>query len=209
MKTTGLNAQKLRVLLSVIILLLFAGGTAGFIFARQQLKDFATSIIQLEADAKATDASIVTLQQLEKSIDSYDSVRKKANSMAIEASDYPVGVINTLTGLANQSGVELANVSYGEKSDSTSSSESTPAASESGTIQPPGAAAPTTPAAPGVTKKTLNVTMKSPLDYDRFMDFLKKIENHPTYLHIVKVSMTKDSGNLIKVEPLTVEVYLR
>lgn len=206
---TAMSAQKLRALLIAVMLLLFVGATAGFIFAQQQLQNFATTIVQLEADAQATNGNIASLQQLEKTLTDYASVQQKANSIAINASDYPVEVINTLTQLANQSGIRLTNVSYGnnENAGSGGAPSGSPAPTPASPAPGGANATPSTPA--GLTKRMLNVTVQSPVDYNGFTNFLSRVENSSMHLHITKLSLARESGNSISVQPFTVEVYLR
>ena len=201
---THLNAKNLRILLSVVMLLMAAGAVTGFIFAQKQLQEFATSISQIEADAKAGDDNVETLNNLETTLEGVRDVKVKADSVAVPAAKYPVAVMNNISNLAAKSGVSLTAISYNdaEVSAGTTPQPATPDA----TTTP----ATTTPAAPsGVSKKMINVTPQSPVSYSSFMSFLRRIENDDMYLHVTKVSITKGEGNTITTQPLIIEVYVR
>jgi hypothetical protein len=206
-----LTAQNLRILLGIGALLLVVGTATGFIFAQQKLQEFASTIIQLETDAKATNDSITTLQQLSTTLEGYKDVKQKAESITVSTSDYPVEVIKSITKLAGESNVKLTDISYGNDAAQ---------GGESGVVPPEGTAAAPLPTAAGepaaststpegVEKKTINVSVESPVDYNQFMLFLKKIETNDTYLHVTKISMSKGPENTITVQPFVIEVYVK
>ncbi len=208
MKIT-LNAKILRIILLMLMLLLISGSVAGFIFAKSKLQEFATSISQIEADAAAGDGNIEALQQLEGTLEKTRDIKTKVDSIAVPAADYPVVVIQNITDIAAKAGIELTSVSYGDSTE-TPTTQSTP-----GTTTTPGVGTTTAPAAEapqtvsGATKKTINVTTESPVSYDVLMSFLRGIESDDMYMHITKVSMTKETGNLVTTQPFTIEVYVR
>ena len=206
MKLT-LDAKLLRIILLAGMLLLVCGAVAGFIFAQKKLQEFATSISQIEADAAAGDGNIAALQQLQDTLKTTQDIKTKADSIAVPASDYPVVVIQNITNIANRAGVKLTSVSYGDSTSPTA--QPTPGGTAT-PVNPGAVTAPATGIEPsGVTKKTINVTTESPVNYDALMSFLRGIETDDMYMHITKVSITKADGNSVTTQPFVIEVYVR
>lgn len=210
MKLT-LNAKILRIILFVSMVLIVAGAAAGFIFARKELQAFATSISQLEADAASVDSNVETLKQLETTVKENGDIKAKAEAIAVPASQYPVAVIANITEIANQAGVSLTSINYGDGAGNTASGTPQTTPTTDGTSAVPGSTpAPAAGATPsGVTKKTVNVTTESPVNYDALMKFIKGIETDDMFMHITKISLTKGIDNSVNTQPFTVEVYVR
>jgi len=210
MKIT-LNAKVFRTILIVAILILTSGAIAGFIFTKQKLQEFATSINQIEADAAAGDGNIAALKQLGDKLKTTQDIKAKADSIAVPSSDYPVKVIQNITDIASSAGVRLTAISYGGATDA-SGAQAVPGGAAAAPVTTPGTTAPVTGAAgavSGATKKTINVTTESPVNYDALMNFLRGIETDDMYMHITKVSMTKAEGNTVTTQPFIIEVYVQ
>lgn len=211
----SLTANVLRIILLVTVILLTTGGVAGFIVAQGTLQKFAASISQTEVDAAAVDGNIAKFKQLETTLKNTQDIKNKADSIAIPASDYPVAVIANITNIAKESNVDIQSIGYGDNTTTGAAASSgttptpTPTTSTPTTL-PNGAPIPgnTTPQSTSA-KKTVNVTLKSPLDYTSLMSFIKRIENNSTYLHITSISLTKAEANSVTVLPFTIEVYTR
>lgn len=202
MKLT-LDAKKLRIILLVVMLILVVGTVAAFIFARKELQSFATSISQMEADAASVDSNIAALKQLEGTIDEVRDVKSKADSIAVPASEYPVAVIANINKIASKAGVTIASISYGDTSADSNAANPVPPSS-TGVTAPPATTSPS-----GMTKKTVNVALESPVDYDALMNFIKGIETDDMFMYITKVSLAKSSDNAVNTQPFTIEVYTK
>lgn len=214
MKKRTFTAKNLRAILVTTVLLLFVGTVAGFNFAKDKLQEFAVSIRQTEIDAATGDNSIAKLKEIEKTLDDIKDVKKKADSIAVPLSSYPVAVINNINAIAAKSGVTIASInsSDNETEGSTPPSTSAPTAAptQPGTTPQNGTNAPQSTAAPtGVTKKSINVTVTSPVEYSALMQFLRNIENDKMFLHTTKVSMTKAEGTMVTTQQFVIEVYVR
>ena len=212
MKVT-LNAQSLRIVLAASMAVLVVGGITGFILAQQKLQEFATGIAQLESEAAANNSSVESLQKLQSSISQYDDVKERAGDITVDNADYPAGVIDTVTRLARESGITFKNVSFvndtqegaspGDGS-TTPPQESTP---PQPATPPPAAPIPATPA--GLTKRLIAVVPPTTLDYDQFLTFLEKVESNPMYLQVNKLSIAKESGTQVTIQPFEIEVYVK
>lgn len=205
-----LNAQTLRIALASAMFILVAGGVAGFIFAQQKLQEFASTITQLESEAAANDASVESLQKLQSSIGEYNDVKELANSITVDSADYPAGVIDTVTRLARESGITFKNVSFvSESKEGTSTEGEATTPLQEGT--PPQTAAPTpAPATPaGLTKRLISVVPPTSLNFDQFVVFIEKLESDPMHLQVNKLSIAKESGNQVSIQPFEIEVYVK
>lgn len=203
----SLNAKSFRIVLLIVMLLLVIGAVGGFIFARNKLETFASSISQMEADASQVDGNIEALKKLQVSLKDTQDITAKVNAITVPASDYPVAVIGNVTAIAKRSGVKLSSVNYGESAD-TPTAQTPP----SGTGTPPAITPQTTQEAPvpaGVTKKTVNVVVESPVDYTAVMNFIKNIETDNMYMHINRITLTKAEGTSVTLQPLAIEVYTK
>jgi len=205
MKLT-ISPKSLRSVLLVVILVLIAGTIAGFIVARNQLQEFAASISQMEVNAASVDSNIETLKKLQVTLKEAEDIKAKTNSITVPASEYPVSVIANITAVAKQAGVKLTSINYGDASTPSGATQTTPnGGAATGTAPAPTQA--TTPS--GVTKKTVNVTVESPVSYDALMNFIKGIETDDMYMHITKISLTKADGKTVSTQPFTIEVYTK
>ena len=200
----GLTARKLRIVLIISMLLIAAAATAGFMYAKAGLDDYAQAISRLNADAQSGNTNILTLKKLQTRLDSEQAVINDARNIVASSSNYTDTVIDNISSIARNSGVSVSSISFLD--DSTTAAAAAPTATP-GTPATPGTT--TAPTASGVTKKTVSVTIGSPLSYDALITFLKNLESNDLKMQPTSVSMTKDKGNLVSTQPFTIEVYVR
>lgn len=205
----GMTASKLRLVLSVVIVGIIGLAAGGFWFAHKSLTAYATQISGLNADAESGDTNIRTLKSLEERLEREQDTIKNARSIVADGDTYSDQVIGDISRIARDSGVEIT--SFGFVSASGTSGVSTPAPAPTtpaptgaGTETPAGTSAPS-----GVTKKTVSVTVKSPLRYSNLMAFIRNIESNDLKMQFASVNMTKDEGDMVATQTFSIEVYVR
>lgn len=197
----GMTAQRLRVVLAIIMLLIIAAAVVGFTIVQKNLADYATSISKLNADAQSGDKDIRTLQNLKARLAEQQDVIQKTRAVVGDGASYADTVVNDISRIGSESGVAVKSIAF--VGDTTSAA--TPPSSAPTTTTTPT----TGTAATAVTKKTVTVSIQSPLSYTNLMNFLSKIESNQLRMHVTKVVMTKDKGNDVATQDLTIEVYVR
>lgn len=197
MKNSTMTPKKLRIILILVMVVIAGVSIAGFIVIHKKLSDYATTITQLNANAQSGDESIQTLEQLKAKLKQEQASIELTRSFVADSSTYNERVINDLTRIANTSGVTITSFNF--------DSSSTPGAAT------PGAATPATPApaSAGITQKSVALTIRNPIEYSKFMNFLELIETNPLKMQLSGVSMTKEKGDNITANGFSVQVYTR
>lgn len=196
----GMTAQRLRVVLFFIMVLIMVAAVVGFSIVQKNLASYATSISKLNADAQSGDKDIRTLKSLKTRLAEQQELIQKTRAIVGDASSYADTVINDISQIGTQSEVQVKSIAF---------AENISAAGATGAPLTAGTPTPTTAAPSGVTKKTVTVSIASPLSYTNLMKFLSRIETNQLRMHVTKVTMTKDTGNDVATQDLTIEVYVR
>lgn len=198
----GMTAQRLRIVLAIIMVAIIAAAVVGFIFFQKNLAAYATSISQLNANAQSGDEDIRTLQDLKTRLDQQQVLIQKTRAIVGDSSSYADTVVSDVSQIGAESGVAVKSIAFVDST--TTSATPAPAAPTSSSTMPSASGAST-----GVVKKTVTVSIQSPLSYTSLMNFLAKIESNELRMHITKIVMTKDKGNNVATQDLTIEVFVR
>lgn len=195
-----MTARSLRIVLSIMILLVIIAVIAGFVVAKTKLDDYATSISQLNADAQSGDSNIQTLRNVQTKLEQEKDTVAAARSVVAEEATYANTVINAVTSIAKQSGVSITSFEFVDSEAGAVPTTPTPVTP----VQPSA-----TSITPGVTKKSISVSLKSPLNYATLMNFIKGIETSSLKMQLTSVSLTKDASSQVATLPFIIEVYVR
>lgn len=197
----GMTATRLRVVLLILIFMVLAAIVGGFIFAQQNLRGYAATISGLNADAQSGDKNIETLRKLETTLSEKQSAVASAHELVADNSTYADAAIGDITRIAAQSGVSISSFEFVDTAPSTA----TPSAASTPT-------APTQPAAnapAGFTKKTISVTVVSPVKYSSLLNFIRGIETNKLKMQIATVAITKDTDDMVGTQMFSIGVYVR
>lgn len=180
------------------MLLIVVAATVSFIFAQKQLTDYANSISKLNADAQTGDQNLGTLSRLKSKLTEDADLIARTRSVVADNSTYGDQFLSDIGRIAQQSGVNVTGIEF------------TDGAAAQGTTNPaePGGSSSTSQLS-GVTKKTVQVSVDSPLSYASLMKFLQGIETNPMKMQVATVSLTKDKGNNVTTPDFIIEVYVR
>lgn len=200
------TATQLRMTLSISLFVIAILGGVMFSFANGQLETFATEVSHVSIDADASRNNVQTLQTIEKELENNKDVIKKANSIVADSQSYQYQdqIVSDLNKYAAAAGITITNLDF-QAGDSTAGSGSTGSKTPGSTTTP----APSAPA--GVKTTSVTVTMKNPIGYNNFLQFLRAIEDNLTKMQVQKISLSKGTGegDQISSDVLTIQVYVR
>lgn len=199
-----MTAQKLRIVLFIVMIAIVALAAGGFMYAKSGLDSYATTISQLNADAESGDSNIQTLRKLKTTLDEERTTIERARSVVASSSDYADKVISNISSIASQSGVTITSIEFTDNA-SAAGTASGAAQTAQGTTTAPAA----TGAPAGLTKKSVLVSIKTPLDYDTLMRFIGAIESNTLKMQLTGLTLTADSNGQVTTQALTIEVYVR
>lgn len=218
-----ITAANVRIGLSIGFLVIIAGSTAGFNFGISVLQNYATTVSHTKIDAKASNNDIKAYQKLQQDLADNQDALDKAN-MLRATNEFPeFRIVDEVKKIANKNHVKIESFSYGGSDSSTSSS---PAGAEAAPVANAPAAATTTPAAPAASGKTvsLTVSLKNPVNYKDFLQFLYDIGQVLPKMQVSGVgispagSISDDSDTTteavvdtskVSVEPLVIQMYTK
>lgn len=204
----GMTAKRLRIILAIIMVAIIAATVAGFMFAQKFLADYATSISQLNANAQSGDKDLHTLQALKDSLTKQEGLIQKTRAIVGDSSSYADTVINDISQIGVQSGVSIKSIAFVDGTTSAATPAIPAPSTPSANVGMPSASAAGSTGV-SVVKKTVTVSIQSPINYSSLMTFLSRIEANELRMHLTKVVMTKDKGNDVATQDLTIEVFVR
>lgn len=204
MSSKALTATKLRLFLFIGMILIAVGASVGFYFAQQKLAEYAAAISDLNASAQAGNDNLQTLRSLKDRLDGEREVMTKARSIVAQSQQYLYQdqIVKDLSKIAGDNGVVITQFDF------ASSGAGTPGATGTTT---PGTTTPAAPSSPssGLKSETVNVTIKSPLQYSALMNFIKAIELNPLKMQIASIALTKGEGSTVTSQAFAIEVYVK
>ena len=206
-----MSASRLRTILIIAVILLIVIVSGGFWFAQRNLYAYASQISTMNADAKSGDTNIQTLTGLGTRLEEEASTIASARSLVADNATFSDLVVNDISQIAKESGVVITSFEFVEPADASTASPTVPAPAAAAAPTTPVPAAPTTTtqAPSGVTKRVVTVTLESPLEYAKLMDFIRKIETNKLRMQFASVSITKGDGTEVATQTFSIEVNVR
>ncbi|HJP80867.1 MAG TPA: hypothetical protein VJ841_00520 [Candidatus Saccharimonadales bacterium] len=204
MKSTPMTATKLRLILSSTLILIAVATAGAFIYFYGPLQSFAVEANHASVDAAASENNLATLQKVKEFLAKNSSVVERAQEIVADSKSYQYQdqIITDLNKFASASGLSITNVDFAganpvAPSTSTGSQQQTQAAQ---------------PAASSLRSTSATITLKTPVDYNAYLNFVHAIEQNLTKMQISKLSLSHDEaagGNAIISEALKIEVYIK
>lgn len=211
MKNKPMNARKMRVILSLTLVVVIAAVAGGFLYAHKNLTSYATAISQLNADAATGDQSIATLKRVEARLQQEQGTRIAAKSIITDSNTFAETVVADVTKIALESGVTITTLEYVDTPAAGTAAPTAPTATT-----PPPSTTPSTPtSAPtagvpaGVTKKSISVTIQTPVNYQNLMNFISRIEANQLKLQIASLSLTGGANGQVETQLFSIGAYVR
>ncbi len=199
----GMTARRLRIVLFIIMIAIVAAAASGFLYVKSGLEHYAATISQLNADAASGDSNIQTLRGLKSKLEQEQEVIKKTQSVVANSADFADKVIGNISNIAAQTGVTITGVEFTDSSGSAAPTTSAPPQA-TGT-----STTPATASTPGVTKRTVSVSIKTPLEYSTLMQFLGALESNDLKMQPTSLTLSKDQGSQVGTQSLLIEVYVK
>jgi hypothetical protein len=203
---SGLNAQKLRYVLLAGLVILVGAGISAFTYTYSLLKSYTAETSALNAQANLSDSNIESLKRIKQYLAENSQNIKNARDIVAESRQYMYqnSIVEDISSYAAASGITITSYSFVPASGGTTSSASS--------AQSPGAP-PVVSSVNGVKTTTANFVIKSPVPYDKLLDFIRRIERSPMKMQIGSISLTKADGDKnqrsVTTQGFTVEVYIR
>ena len=166
-KLKGMNASTLRLLLSLSVVALLAVGIGLFFLAFQKLKESATDVQVINAQAQSSNDNLIALRQLEKKLgESTQSIQRAKDIVAESKSyEYQDKIIADLEAYAVASRLSVASYSFAA-GDGAASSGAPAAPTTPAPATTPGAAATTpAPASVGLKSTTISLSLAGGSNY--------------------------------------------
>lgn len=204
----ALNARSLRFVLLAILLLVLALGVTVFSYSYSLLKKYTAETSALNARAEVSDINVRNLRKLQAYLASNADEVHRAHDIVAESKmyQYQDDIIRDISSYAAQSGLTIVSYVFTP----TASASGDPAAESSGTAQQ------TTPASQvgGAKSTTAQISIKSPVEYSKLLQFIQRIENNPMKMQIGSVAMsravtTDQKPGFVSADTFTIEVYIR
>lgn len=204
-----LTPVKLRLILSIALLLLAIIGTGLFMFGYGKLGEFAAQAQQTATDASASNSSLQDLIATKKTLEQNSDAIDRAEKLVAESKlySYQDQIITDINQFAAEAGLSISNINFTEATTATTAAPATTPAPTEGT--------PATAGAPpaGIKSMTATVALKNPTDYSKILSFLNLIEQSLFRMQVSQVGLSKasaDAGsNQVTSDTLTIEVYIR
>ena len=196
-KRGTLTATRLRLILTISLLLITLLASLFVASSNQDLKTYASDIRSITADASASQNNIQTLQKVQQELLANKDVIARASDIVADSQSYQYQdqIITDLNDYASRAGISVTNIDF--------------LAADPGSATTP-AQTNNTPAPSGVKSTSVSVTVKNPVVYENLLRFIKSIEQNLTKMQISRIGLAKDTaGGGVSSEVLTIEVYIR
>jgi hypothetical protein len=119
MASKGIKPQGVRVLLSIILTLVIAGGGAVFYFGLTMVQEYSVEVNNRLVDAEASGAQIQQLQSLRQQIAQNESLIAKADRVFATPANYQAQALVDLRAYANQTGLSIRSTDFDDPSTGT------------------------------------------------------------------------------------------
>lgn len=199
------SATRLRLVLFIILGLLIAAAVALSAFGIQYLNTQALEVQQVVYDATNGDQKLQRIQQLSTKLQQDQDAVLRAKQVVAESKSYKYQdvIIRDLQTMASRAGVSITNFDFISGAAAGGSAPTAP------TTQTPAAPA----ASGGLRSTTVNITLKTPVNYRNLLTFIHYIEQNLTKMQIARIGLSNAgseiSSSSVTSEALTLEVYIR
>ena len=213
-KGSAMTANKLRYILISALILLFFASAAGFYFVQNLLRAYAKETSSLNSEAAICDQNLAALKNIESYLAAHQQDQDLAQKVVADSKEYRYQneIVSDISDFADKSGIHITSYDFSSSKDgaagSTSSTPSTSTTTTPSATPSGGAAAGTS----SLKSTTVNVSIQSPVNYTKLLNFISLIEQNTTKMQISGISLTRsDEGGKSKVssESFDIEVYVR
>ena len=182
-----MKATAVRKLLTTVIVILILAGAAGFYFGLQQVKSFALVASHTAADATASAKNVKSLQDLKENLAESGTLVDKANQLFSTDASYQSQALKDVQKYASESGLTISNTNFDPGSGATTA----------GVIG---------------TGHTFVISLQSPVEYKKLLQFLNDIEGNLPKMQIVSLELsrpTSGTAGQVGIGDTTIEISTR
>ncbi len=199
MITSALTPTRLRLVLSISLLLIVIAGASLFYLAYNRLSAVAAETGASAAHARESQDTLQQLQLLRTELDSQREAIEIASKVTANSQNYAYQetLVRDLTVYAERAGLQIRNIIF-----------SAPTSPSATAVEPTDTGATPAPSA-GLNKATVNITLATPVNYASLLNFLHYIEQNLTKLKVSQVSLTKSDSDNVIIDSLNLEVYIQ
>lgn len=205
-----MTAVKLRLALSIALLLLAIIGTGIFMFGYDKLSSFAEDAQDTSSKAAASNSSLQDLVTTKKTLEENSSSIDRAAKLVAESKLYLYQdqIISDINQYASEAGLAVSGITF--TSATTAPATAAPATSGGSATIP---ATPSAGAPGGIKSVTATVTLRNPTQYKNILTFLNLIEQSLFRMQVSQITLSKSTqeggSNAVTSDALTIEVYTR
>lgn len=196
-----------RVLIGIIILLVL-GSAASFYILSQALSATDRATDRAQIDAELSKSNVERLKRLQVDLAGMKDVVSRAESIVAQSTSYQYQdqIVNDLNTYAKRAGVKVLGFDFSSKANTAAPA---PGAGTGSAAAPKPATA--TPQVNGAKTLTASVTLEGPMEFERFLLFLKAIEQNLTKMQVTSINITRDDkmDNLINNPAIGLEIYVK
>lgn len=180
-----MKATSVRKLLTTLILILILAGAGGFYLGLQQVKNYAVAVSHTAADATASAQNVKSLEQLKQTLAQSSSLVDKANKLFSTESGYQSQALKDVQKYASESGLTISNTNF------SAGSTATPVVSGG---------------------HTFVISLQSPVDYKKLLQFLNDVEGNLPKMQIISLDLSRPTGTAagqVAIGDTTIEISTR
>lgn len=204
------SATTLRITLGISLFVIAGIGIAAFGLIYDQLRNYANGVSVTNAKARSTDDTVQALQLIQKKLTEDRPTVQKAKNIVASSKQYVYQdeIIRDLTTYARRAGVSITDFSFDGSSGTNASGSSSQNSSSSG------ANTTARPTVNGVKSTSVNISLKSPVNYVGLLRFINFVENNLTRMQLTSLNVTGGSGetaskDTVGTGPLSLRVFIR
>lgn len=207
---TSITPVRLRIILSLCLIILIVIGISLFSVGYSRLKLFSVSVQTVAADAQTSQTSVQDLVTTKQFLAQNQDAVTRASQLVAESKSYVYQdqIITDISTYAKQAGLTISNITF--------SNPSTAAVAAVAAPQPAAGAVagalPTASGPVGVKSMTASVTIKNPAQYTSILNFTHLIEQSLFRMQISQIGLSAagaDQPGQVNSDILTIEVYVR
>lgn len=199
------SAPRLRLVLSIALVLLIALGGAIIVLGVGYLREYAQTVNSVVADAASSSDRIdQTKQDIAEYKQNEDTVKLAEQVIAQrESYKYQDDAYRDLLVIAARAGVSIEKYTFSDTDPAKGATSSTKSSNPATPSQ--------TSSSSGFKPTYITVTLTNPVNYGNFLNFIHYIEQNLTKMQIKKISLSSAFGEAIDdavlTDELTIEVY--
>jgi len=166
MNKKSMKATDIKKLLSFLLVLIIAGTAGGFYYGLQQVKTFAVEVDHTVTDSNASGNKVEELRRLKSVLAEQEQLVAKANTLFSTGENYQSQAVKDVQKYASTFGLTISNTNFNPEN-----------------------------APPAVSGKTFAITVQSPVQYEKMLQFLDAIEGNLPKMQIASITIGRAEAN--------------